>query len=326
MKIWRRGHIGIQHKSFLESNSIKHETWYKVVMPPHPRTILDYMFEISEDDPAWPELKRRIGDEYLYVGTEFTDEERLNAEWCIMRGVHDLHAAGREWIQDYYADQCSKCGAGWRQTAPFRIKKEPNLGKNQFSSFGCFYLFCTPLVLDEFARQGISGFEAQPVILNKENRPTESLKQLVVTTIAEPAIAEELVEHERYSRNDCPLCGKTWHVHYTRGMLPLRKEALKPNVDFQLTNEWFGSGANARREILASQKVVRLILEKKWKGVEFVPIQVGESLAVTDFKTFDPAINIMEISTEENERLVSDICDSVSVALQKKEAVMTVIA
>jgi hypothetical protein len=56
-------------------------------------------------------------------------------------------------------------------------------------------------------------------------------------------------------------------------MLPLRRTALKANLDFQLTDEWFGSGANARREILASQRVVRLILENKWKGAKLVPIQ-----------------------------------------------------
>jgi len=95
----------------------------------------------------------------------------------------------------------------------------------------------------------------------------------VLTEVAEPAIAEELVEHERYSQTDCPVCGKTWHAHYVRGMLPLRRTALKANLDFQLTDEWFGSGANARREILASQRVVRLILENKWKGAKLVPIQ-----------------------------------------------------
>jgi hypothetical protein len=222
-------------------------------------------------------LKRRIGKEHTYFGTTFTDDDQLNAEWCIMRGIHSIQALrpeGRGWIQEYYADQCSKCGVGWRQITPFRIKKEPKLGKNQFSSFGGgFELFCTPLVLEEFARHGINGFETQPIILDKENCPAESLQQLVVTTIAEPAIAEELVEHERYSQTDCLVCGQTWHVHYTRGMLPLRKSALKANVDFQLTNEWFGSGANARREILASQRVVRLILENKWKGAELTPIQ-----------------------------------------------------
>jgi hypothetical protein len=274
MEIWRRGHIGIEHKAFLEANAIKHEPRFSVK---YPSQLRDYIFEIPENHPAFHETMRKLSREYTYIGTIFTDEELLNAEWCIIWGEHSIESLrpeGYGWHQKYYADQCPNCGVGWRQIAPFRIKKEPKLGKNQFSSFGSgFELFCTPLVLDEFARQGISGFDTLPIMLDKEDHPAESLKQIIVTEVAEPAIAEELVEHERYSQTDCPVCGKTWHAHYVRGMLPLRRTALKANLDFQLTDEWFGSGANARREILASQRVVRLILENKWKGAKLVPIQ-----------------------------------------------------
>jgi hypothetical protein len=158
--------------------------------------------------------------------------------------------------------------------APFQIKKEPKLGQNQFSSFGSgFELFCTPLVIEECSRRAISGFEAHPLILDKENRVARSLKQLVVTAVADPAIEEKFVGQEQCEQTVCPQCGRTWHVYYTRGMLPLRKSALRGDVDFQLTREWFGSGRNARREILVSQRVVRLILENRWKGAELVPIQ-----------------------------------------------------
>ena len=27
MRIWRRGHIGIQHKEFLEANNVSHKPW-----------------------------------------------------------------------------------------------------------------------------------------------------------------------------------------------------------------------------------------------------------------------------------------------------------
>jgi len=254
----------------LEANRIKHEPRFRVK---YPTELRGFVFEISEDDPAWPELKKRIGNEHTYTNTSFTEKEVLDSEWCIIWGTHSVEALrpeGYGWHQEYYADQCSKCGVGWRQIAPFRIKEEPKLGKNQFSGFE---LFCTPLVLDIFKQHNINGFEIQPIILNKENRPIESLKQIIVTEIAEAAVAEELVERERYSQTDCVICGQTWHSHYVRGILPLRKTALKPNVDFQLTNEWFGSGANARHEILVSQRVVRLILENKWKGAELIPIQ-----------------------------------------------------
>jgi hypothetical protein len=129
------------------------------------------------------------------------------------------------------------------------------------------------MALEEFSRNGFSGFETWPLLLGKSCQPIESLKQIMVTEVAEQAIAEELVEHERYGQTDCPMCGQTWHAHYTRGMLPLRRAALRTNTDFQLTNEWFGNGRTARREILVSQRVVPLILENKWQGAELTPIQ-----------------------------------------------------
>jgi hypothetical protein len=147
------------------------------------------------------------------------------------------------------------------------------MGKKVFANFGsAFELFCTPTVLAAFKEHGIRGFETLPIILNKEDRPAESLKQLVVPEIARPAIAEELVEHERYGQTDCPVCGNTWHSHYTRGALPLRRSALNSNTDFQLTNEWFGNGRTARREILFSRRVVNLALENNWKGILFIPV------------------------------------------------------
>ena len=135
-------------------------------------------------------------------------------------------------------------------------------------------MLCAPVVLDAFREHDISGFQTRALILSKEDRPAQSLKQLAVTEIAKPAIAEEFVERERYNQTDCPVCGRTWHAHYTRGALPLRRAALNAGVDVQLTNEWFGNGRTARREILFSRRVVALALEHSWQGIEFVPVRV----------------------------------------------------
>jgi len=278
MRIWRRGHIGNEHKEFLEAYNVKHEPWSAPKIAAKVRDINNYMFEIAEDDPAWPELKRRIGNEYTYIRTRFTEQERLNAEWSIIWDDHSIVnlrvPRDYAWSKEYFQNQCKNCGSGWEQIAPFQLKQEPKLGKNQFCGFGGgFELFCTPLVLEEFARNGISGFQTWPLVLAKSGNPVEGIKQIIVTEVAGPAIAEELVERERYRQTDCPVCGQTWHAHYVRGMLPLRNSALKQNVDFQLTNEWFGNSSSARREVLASQRVVRLILKNKWKGVDLVPVQ-----------------------------------------------------
>src|ERR1017187_4499926 len=150
MEIWRRGHIEIEHKNFLEANGIRHEPWFSVK---YPTEIRNYIFEICETDPAWSELKKLIGKKHTYVRTHFTDEERLNAEWCIIRGEHSIASLrlprGYAWSEEFFQKQCKKCGGGWQQIAPFRMIREPRIGKNQFCSFGGgFELFCTPSVSD----------------------------------------------------------------------------------------------------------------------------------------------------------------------------------
>ena len=236
------------------------------------------MAEIDEGHPAFTEFRVRLNGKHTYIATRFTRDEIADAEWSIGHARHSIESVrpgDYAWSEEFYHKECRNCGAGWRQVAPFRIKKEPTLKKKVFSDFGsAFELFCAPVVLEAFQKHGMKGFETRPLILNKEDRPSESLKQLVVTEVAQPAIAEELVEHERYSQTDCPVCGITWHAHYTRGALPLRKSALNPKVDFQLTSEWFGNGLTARREILCSRQVVNLALENNWQGIQFIPVQV----------------------------------------------------
>ena len=45
-------------------------------------------------------------------------------------------------------------------------------------------------------------------------------------------------------------------------------------VDFVFTCEWFGDRRAAYREIIASNKVARLILENNWEGVSLKPIKL----------------------------------------------------
>lgn len=275
MKIWHRGKLPADHVDFLQKQAIRIKPIFRDTSPDKPSL---YEFIINESDPAWPEIKRRLGDGHTYIRTEFTQDEIAQAEWAIAWAtcsIQDLRPGDYGWSTDFFADQCKNCGAGWRQIAPFRIKKEPKLGKNAFADFGsAFELFCVPVVLEAFKKNGMSGFETRPLILNKEDRPAESLKQMVIMEIAQPSVVDDLVEHERYSQTDCPVCGRTWHAHSTRGALPLKKSALNSTVDFQLTNEWFGNGRTARREILFSQRAVNLTLENKWHGIQFIPVNV----------------------------------------------------
>lgn len=55
----------------------------------------------------------------------------------------------------------------------------------------------------------------------------------------------------------------------------LKREALRSDVDVLLTHEWFGSGGHMGfREILISNRLARLILEKGWGGVALKPVEI----------------------------------------------------
>lgn len=275
MEIWHRISIDGKDAAYWRGRGLKMEPIRSAFYPDG--TAKSWVADISESDPRWVELKPHVEGRLNFINTFFTNEERLSAEWCILRGSGVLKPSepkGGYWSGDYYESICSVCGSGWTQISPFHLAKDPHVGHNAFASFGSAYdLFAINEVFDTFETTGIRGLDSQPLLVGKDKHPAEKVKQLLVKNVAEPAIADELVEHEHYKWSDCPGCGRRWHLFYSRGMLPLRRSALRSDVDFQMTNEWFGSGRAARREILVSRGVVQLILKKKWEGAELVPVQ-----------------------------------------------------
>lgn len=237
-----------------------------------------WVADVCEDSNLWPDLKVYVDREPHFINTFFTDNERLSAEWCILRGAGIIRPnapIGGYWNRNYYKGFCRVCGSGWTQVTPFHLSKEPKLGRNAFASFGsAFELFARNEIFERLKIENVRGTHTWPIWFGTEGRASERAQQMVVESVAEPAIADELVEHEHYRWTDCTGCGRRWHLFYNRGMLPLRRSGLRTGVDFQMTNEWFGSGRAARREILVSNRIVRLILENNWKGADLSPVQI----------------------------------------------------
>jgi len=275
VEIWHRVHIEGKDAGYWQSRGLKMKPILSALdSEGRPRT---WVAEASESSELWPELKDYAGGSTFFINTVFTDEERLAAEWCILRGrgvLRPNQPIGSYWNRRYYEGICPVCGSGWTQVVPFQLTREPKPGRNAFASFGGDELFAIGEVIAEFERQRVSGFRVWPILFGSDAHESKRVKQILADSVAKPAIADDLVEHERYRWTDCPECGRRWHLYYTRGMLPLRRSALRTDVDFQMTNEWFGSGRAARREILVSNRVVRLILDNGWKGADLSPVQV----------------------------------------------------
>jgi hypothetical protein len=275
VEIWRRIHIEGKDAGYWQARGLKMKPILSALDEEgRPRA---WVADASESEVLWPELKAYIRNQSSFISTFFTDEERLSAEWCILRGsgiVRPNAPLEGYWSRNYYQDICPVCGSGWTQISPFRLERPPKLGRNAFASFAGDELFASNEVLAEFKAQSVHGVQTWPILIGEAGHPALGVEQILVKHVAEPAIADELVEHEHYRWTDCPRCGRRWHLYYNRGMLPLRRTALHTDVDFQMTHEWFGSGRAARREILVSNHVVRLILTNQWKGADLSPVQV----------------------------------------------------
>ncbi len=238
-------------------------------------------FEISESDAQWPAVVEllRTRPAYNFVWTEYTRQEVLAAEWLIMAGARIVGSPQPEkangWRAVSLEGGCTECGVGASQKAPFRVAREPRMGKHAFATLGNGWgLFCIPDVCAAFQAGGIRGFELWPVLVHRTSAPIETLWQLYVPDVAKPALVEEMAERERFASEACPVCGHVRYTFYNRGMLPLRRISLARDVDLQLTHEWFGTMHAARRGLLVSHRVARLVIERGWTGLVLWPVQL----------------------------------------------------
>jgi rRNA maturation protein Nop10 len=277
VEIWHR--VGYSHQDNVEEMLAAIGVTYGKTPGLHGAYLIT--FEISESDPKWPQVAELIRQKggFNFVWTEFTEREVLDAQWLKLGAAYQVGYAqphgALEWKEVTFDNGCPQCGVGVRQKAPFRIEAEPRLGKNVFASlYSDWPLFCTSEVLAVLEAEGIQGYETWPVLLHKTGEPSQRVQQLMIPTVAEPALVEEFAEAERFQKEICQVCGQVRYTPYTRGMMPLRRASLATGVDFQLTCEWFGSGHAAHRDILVSNDVATLVVERGWQGLVLWPVQL----------------------------------------------------
>ena len=146
------------------------------------------------------------------------------------------------------------------------------MGKNDFLClYWTYTLFCKLPVVESLRTQKFRGFEVWDAILHRTNQPSEIVSQLVIPTVAKPGLADE----DKLQPETCTQCGITKYRSHLRGYMHLERDALDPTADFQLTDEWFGSGGHrGYREFLISQRVAHFILDQGWRGVAMKPVRL----------------------------------------------------
>jgi ribosomal protein S27AE len=274
MEIWHRVMFGRGDSvnSALDFLGVKYK---KFLLPGEHYVVI---FEIAETDHRWPQVTELIREKNAadLFHTVFTPEEILSAEWIRLIPIFEQgYPQPKEtWVENplNYENECPKCGAGFRQKAPFRLAKEPRLGKHDFLClYWTYTVFCTPKVLEALQAHQIRGYEVWEAIIHRINQPSKVVSQLVFPNVAGPGLADV----DKLKPDTCPRCGITKYAYHKRGYMHLKREALRSDVDVLLTHEWFGSGGHSGfREILVSNRLARLILEKSWRGVALKPVEV----------------------------------------------------
>jgi hypothetical protein len=234
-------------------------------------------FEISESSHNWPEVKAlidRLGASDRYE-TIFEQQEIERAEWlrfsvAFQQGYPQPQST---WVTNpvNYDDFCQECGT-FRQTRPFRIAKEPSLGRNHFMTLHWGNpIFCRRDVSEELEGRKIRGFEVWDVTLNKTGDSSRRIAQLFMPQMFGPG----LPDRENLGMETCASCGVTKYSSHLRGVMRYRREAVDPKLDMAATHEWFGAGGkSAYREVLISNRLARLIMEKGWQGIHMKVVEL----------------------------------------------------
>jgi len=131
--------------------------------------------------------------------------------------------------------------------------------------------FCTPRVLREFEAHQIKGYEGWNVIISKSRLPSQRISQLFVSN----ETSSGLLDGGDLAPVRCPKCHITRYSHHQRGMMQYKRDALNPEeLDIVRSFEWFGSGRDAYQEVFVSNRVVKIIIDNRWKGVRFKVVKL----------------------------------------------------
>jgi rRNA maturation protein Nop10 len=227
-------------------------------------------FEIDESDPRWPAVAE-WSEHQQYPGiarTVFTHAEIAAARWLTLSAWHHGYPQPDEGSFGYrqatydLSDWCPECGIGMRQVAPFQMKGEPAWGRNSLLQMIWVFdeIFATPeLWQSVFQRFGVG---LRPV-LGPRGQELATVVQLVVERTV-PVVTDGL------DASRCPVCGRVKYMPVVRGFFP--HLAAEPEGAAVKTDEYFGSGAEAHREILVNAEIAKALRTGRVKGATLTPV------------------------------------------------------
>lgn len=236
--------------------------------------------DIYEDDKKWTTIQKIIAQSKPYddgllgyldtITTYFTHTELLNTEYCFINSTlaHYFPLPDSDFLtQTYDGNGCFSCGIGFKQKDLFRIKKEPVWAKNT-------HFFKLNLIEDElFVKKKTwekylkpLGIKANPVIKGMKGRIIlETVVQLVIDKVSDYPLNLKTYEHLfDLDYEICVNCGQKKYILMRKGNFP----SLLGSTDalFFKTQEYFGGGGAAMKEIIISQYLYKILYDNKLIG------------------------------------------------------------
>lgn len=232
-------------------------------------------FDVTEDHPAWSELKALLcewGESEGVVRTEFTKSELAKAAWLELTPA--WHHGFPQPNQDVFGYRgatydlsgwCEHCGVGLRQKAPFQMTGEPKWGRNSILQLNWVFdeFFVTPDLWASVFRP--AGVAFMPV-LDPGGAELRTVVQLVVEEGVE-------VETNGLVSRLCSWCGRIKFEPVPRGEFPALR--AKPAAPIAKTSDYFGSGFQADRRVLISQNLAKILLDMRVRGLSLRPVRRG---------------------------------------------------
>jgi hypothetical protein len=265
MKIQYRGLFHIRKETLELQDSVK-MLGYNISSEP------DFFqkIEFSEDDQNCNKLIKLFENNervIFQVKSVFEEEERLNADYLAMTATNQQ---GYPQPEDDYLEACynltyycAECGIGGKQIAPLRMRGEPNWGTRQIIQLNWLFeeFFVKPEMYDPiFSKLGLGS---SMVMHNKKNMALDTVVQLEIPVVESPA------EMDGYKFQVCKSCYKKKFYPFEVGKYPALSKPTK--LPIFKSQEFYGDGARAYRQIFVNQETYRLFVDRRIKGVTFIP-------------------------------------------------------
>lgn len=274
MEIFHRISFNASNKNSLLSWILDNGIKYKSIKLPLDGGLLT-SFDFSETDPRWKELSK-ILDQIKAVDiidTFFTEQEIRMAQFVRLIPVAEIGYPQPEstWSRDHqnYIGYCSKCGT-YIDKENFRIRKNLTLEKRDFASlYWTYSLLSSKIVCNDFQEAGFKGFNCRDVFIHTTNLPS-GIMELAISKTPQAL----LIDGELLNPKICDQCGTKKYLPHMKGVMKFNKRIFNMQYDLFQTHEWFGSGHAAYREVIISNRVANMILDKKWKGCRLKVVEL----------------------------------------------------